>query len=320
MPLLIILVVLVILYTIIGILVHKFIFGKRFTLNPNTKTYTAEGLGLNKKEISFDVDGKQINGYIYKKDDYYRKDTLIIVCHGMWSTHLSYMQDIGYLCSEGYEVLSFDYTGTDISEGENLVGFGQSAKCLDKAIDYVQSLENYKERKIYVYGHSWGGYAVTNIVKFKPQIKGIIALAPAISLGGVLKGLLPKLLWPAIPVILLIDKIKTGKYGCLSAKRSLKEYKGKVFILHSVNDSMCKYKYTTEVLKKKYPNIDFYITNGKNHNPNYSISAISLMNEYFANLRKIPKEQLEDYMKNVDFLEMGELDEEVMSEIIKELE
>lgn len=319
MPLLIILVILTILYTTTGILIHKFIFRKRFALDPNMKTYTAEGLGLTKKEISFNVDQNIIRGFLYNKDDY-KEDTLIIVCHGMWSTHLSYMQDIGYLCENGYQVLSFDYTGTDISDGDNIVGFGQSVKCLDKAIDYVQSLDEFKKRKIYVYGHSWGGYAVTNIVKFKPEIDGVIALAPAISFGRVLKGLLPKLLWPVIPVILMIDKIKTGKYGCLSAKRNLKGYKGKVFILHSVNDSLCKYKYTTEVLKKKYPNIKYYVTNGKGHNPNYSINAISLMNEYFANLKKLPKEEIPKYMQTVDYLAMGELDREVMSKIIEALE
>lgn len=319
MPLLIILVVLMIFYMIAGILIHKFIFGKRFVLNSNTKTYTPEGLGLNKKEISFDVDGNLINGFIYSKGTT-KSDSLIIVCHGMWSTHLSYMQDIGYLCDKGYEVLSFDYTGTDISEGINIVGFGESAKCLDKAIDYILTMDQYKERKIYVYGHSWGGYAATNIVKFKPQITGIIALAPAISFGRVLKGLLPKILWPAIPIILVVDRIKTQKYGCLTAKRSLKGYKGKVFILHSANDSMCKYKYTTEVLKKKYPNLKYYITNGKNHNPNYSINAISLMNEYFTNLKKLSKDDLSEYMKSVDYLAMGELDEEVMERIIKFIE
>ena len=253
MPLLIILIILIILYIIIGVYLHYSIFKNRFSLDSFVKTYTKEQYNLLSKEIEVDVDGSKVRGFIYNKETY-KDDTLIIVCHGMWCTHKSYMQDIGYFCENGYQVLSFDYIGTDLSDGDSLIGFGQNVKCLDNVIKYVKEDETLKNKKIYLYGHSWGGHAVTNVVKFQPSVEGIIALAPATSFAKVLKGMTPFFLWPSILIIILIEKIKLGKYGALNAKRSLKKYESNYFdhteILHNesaINDDI--YKKTQESIK-----------------------------------------------------------------------
>ena len=80
----------------------------------------------------------------------------------MLSDQNSYLQDIEYFCRNNYQVFGFDYIGVSSSTGKNIKGLGNSLKSLDIVISYLKL--NYPNKDIYVVGHSWGGYATTNIV------------------------------------------------------------------------------------------------------------------------------------------------------------
>ena len=228
------------------------------------------------------------------------------------------MQDIEYLCRAGYYVLGFDYTGTDLSDGKKLKGLAQGVKSLSYAIDFIQKESDFKNADIYVVGHSWGGFSTLNVIKYHPEIRGIVAMSPFVSIFQLLKGMLPKKLYWLIPFVLGIEFISCGRYALVNAKRSLHNYQGKALIIHSKDDPMVNYNLNTEILQKKCLNkkVKYYIVDGKGHNPNYTKEAIQALQEYSLKLRTLSKEETITYKKSVDFHKLGELDTEVMNDIV----
>ncbi len=299
--------------------VHSKTYGGRHKRDPLVEQYTPQGLSLELEPVEFKLGKDTLRGALYSPmGKEVKRDKIVVFAHGMWSDHGSYMQEIGYIANSGFLVLGFDYTATSSSDGKSLRGFGQSLKCLDAAVKFVKSREDLKGRKIYVVGHSWGGYAVTNIVKFHPDIAGVVAIAPATEFSAVIKTLLPKRLAMLIPFAELIDFLKTGKYANLDGTKSLEKYKGRVFIIHSKDDNFCNFELTSAKAVKalRGDNYKFYITEGRFHNPHYSTEAIELLKKYHVGLKELPPEKLDEFKKSFDFLKMGELDPYVMDMII----
>lgn len=296
---------------------HTKLFGRRYTPDPLIRYYTREEFGLSAAAVEFPCGKYSLKGFIYSYDNALT-DKLIVFAHGMWSSTRAYMQDIEYLCRKGYRVLGFDYTGTDLSEGKRLKGLAQGVRSLSAALNYIQSQPEYHNVKIYVVGHSWGGFSTLNVVKYHPEVEGIVALAPFVSIPKVLKGMLPKGLYWMIPFVLAVEFIHCGKTAFVNAQRSLRSYPGKVLIIHSEDDPMVSYAYNTAELKKKClnPRISYYITAGKRHNPQYTAEAVQALQEYSLRLQGLSPQEAEEFKKNTDYHELGRLDCEVMDRIV----
>ena len=301
------------------LIVYKKMFGYHFEHDPLVTTYSPEKVGVTSIPVEIDLNGQTIRGCIYTpKDKMTDASSLIILCHGMWSSHRSYMQEVGYLCSHGYEVLAFDYIGTATSDGKTLGGFGQSLRCLDRVVSYVKNDPKLSNRKIWVFGHSWGGYAASNIIKFHPDIHGIVAIAPAVSYEAVIRNVFPKGIHFLIPTAKLIDKIKTGRYANQNAVKSLSKYNGKAIFLHSEDDPMCPYTTTTGAIKKKYGSkFDYVVLRDKGHHPQYTYDGLKLMAEYNKALKSaVSEDEKADLKRSTNFLAIGALDGTVMEKII----
>lgn len=311
----IVLIVILFVLFIIALLIHNSMFKKRYKPDPLITLYKKEEFDLISEDIEFICGKDTLRGSLYYKDGY-DNNTIVVFCHGMWSSIESYMQDIGYICQNGFLVLGFDYTGTNKSDGKNTKGFGQSVKCADSAINYIKSNPKLKDKNIYVIGHSWGGFAACNIPYYHPDIKKVVAMAPFVSITQLFKGMLSKKLWILIPFIKLVDMIKVGSYSLRSSLKTFENYKGKVMIVHSKNDHMVNYNRHTMLVLNKFKDIESIISDNKYHNPNYSDKAISIMLEYSTKTKELKNEELKNYKKNFDYHTMGELDNEVMDKII----
>lgn len=308
---------------VLALFISKKMFGYRFSHDPLVITYSPEKLGLESVPLEVELGGETVRGAIYSKCSKEKNsDVIVIVCHGMWSSHRSYMQDIGYICDAGYEVIGFDYIGTSLSDGKCLGGFGQSLRCLDAVVRYVKSSEELSKRKIVVYGHSWGGYAATNIVKFHPDIAAVIAVAPATSFEAVAKNMFPRAIHFILPAAKLTDRIRMGKFANQRADKSLEGYSGRVLIIHSEDDPMCPYRSTTGIVKEKFTDDNFtYISVAdKGHNPHYTYAGLSLLREYSKTVSSLKTdEEKRNYKKSTDFLAMGELDPDIMDGVVDEI-
>ena len=300
---------------------HDKFFNYHYEADPDIPLYTAEEFNVSKDKVEF-KDGKNtLRGYLYHKGDYDDKK-IIIYAHGMFSNHNAYMQDICYFAERGYLVLGFNYLGVSDSDGKNLKAFGSSIEGVDAAINYVKSQDDLKDKDIYVVGHSWGCFATCNIVKFHPEIKGIAALAPFVSVYKIVRCSLPKAIRFITPMVTLIDFVCGGKYSRCNSIKSLNGYKGKALLIQSTDDLVVNYdKAGVGLIKNKATNknIIYQIEENKGHQPHYTLDGIKLMHEYEAKARTLSGENLKNYKHSCDFHKMGELDSRVMDLIINKI-
>ena len=294
--------------------IHGKMFNKRYT-PLDIDSYTAEEFKLDSKKLEVNYKGKVIRGYFYSLGDY-DKNKLVIFAHGMDSSKESYIQEIAYLASKGFLVLGFDYFGTNESDGK-LMGFGNSLKSLDLVIDYIKNSEEYKNKELYVIGHSWGGYATLNIVKYHKDIKGIVAMAPAVSLYKIFRGSYLKQNVIVTLLILLVEYCKLGKYSLCNGAKSLKKYNGKIMVVQSKNDSVVSFKSSLGYVKDNIGNkAEYIVMEDRFHNPDYKKEAVDKLMKFYGEMGKCKKEDLPELFKKQDFRAMGELDPEVMDKIV----
>lgn len=309
-------VALIILYLIFSFALLKPIFGKRWDPNGIVKYYTIEEFaGLTATPFQMLYRKKKLRGFFYAYPEC-NSHQLLVFAHGMWGSHKAYLQEIEALCRAGWQVLGFDYYGTDLSEGKTLRGLGSSLACLDAVIKELKNI--YPEKKVFVFGHSWGGFAAGGIAKYHPNLGGIVSMSGFVSLSRAYRSLLPKWMWFLIPGLQFLDFIKCGKYSYVNTKRVLQKTTVSTLILHSKDDKMVHFTKNACYLQQKLhnPNVQFVIVEGKNHNPDYSLEAIAYTKEVYAKKSELSKEEWQSYFVHVNFHKMGELDEKVISQII----
>ena len=289
-------------------------FNKRFT-PLNIDSYTKEEFNLKTKRIEINHKGKYIRGYLYFYGNY-DKNKIIVFAHGMDSSKESYIQEIQYLAKSGYLVLGFDYFGTNESDGV-LKGFSNSLYSLDIVINYIKNDDELKNMEIYVIGHSWGGYATLNITKFHNDIKKIIALAPAISFNMMLKDDKLKMNLLLRLIVLLIEKIKFGKYYINNTIKNIDKYNGKIMVIQSEDDPIVSFNSSLNYIKNNTKKESEYgVVNDRCHNPDYKIEAVKKLMKFYDDFSKCKKEELNDLFAKCDFRAMGELDSMIMNYII----
>lgn len=310
-------ILIVVLFLILGMsfFLYNKAFGSRFECDPLVKYYTAEEFGLEERSVDFYCKKIKLKGYFYS----YTKtnsNKIVIFCHGMWSSHKAYIQDIEYLCRNGFQVFTYDCIGTDESEGKSIGCLSNGVKSLDAAVNYIKDLNAYSE--ISCVGHSWGGYSVLGISKLHEDIKSIVAISPFYSIPKQLQGMLPKALWIFIPFVWLFEVLRCGAYALGSVKKGLNNYRGKILIVHSMDDPMVKYETSTKRMEKSCKNsgVSFLIVEDKLHNPQYTKQSVVLLKEYSLKLRGLAKEEADNLKRNTDFHALGKLDSEVMNKIV----
>ena len=316
-------VVLFVLLCLIGFtfFAHRWMFNHRFKPEDAQIEFIKKYSDLEVKEVSFDMEGVTLKGYLYNYGKY-DLDKIIMFCHGMWSSQRSYIHIISYLAHKGYQVFGFDYEGLDTSEGKTIRGFGNSLRCSDYAIRFIKEYEDTKGRDIYVVGHSWGGYATSNIAGIHKDIKGVVPISAVIGISHLMKGLLPKpLRWLAY-VFQCVDSLKCGKYSYYNAIESLKEYEGKVLFIHSKDDEVVRIDFSTEYIQKysKNSNIEYLILEGKKHQPHFTKESAAIIYNYNQELKKLPKEEQERLKNERNFLELAVIDPETLDIIVELIE
>lgn len=242
--------------------------------------------GLKAEPYSFKSDNHTLNGYFYHYDKY-NQNIIVIFCHGIGGGHSSYLKEVNELAKLGYLVLAYDNTGCVSSEGDSIYGLSQSLKDLDFAIQSLKEKEEYKNKKIYVVGHSWGGFAASNINNFH-RVDKVVAISPFISLSAEYHCIFKGLLGIIVPSIIKEEIKAVGKWANSSAITALNKENTSALIIHSKDDQTVLYKQNTGVLQKKIknPQVQFHIVDGYRHHPQYTKEASDYFNEVFLGFDK----------------------------------
>ena len=286
--------------------------------------------GLLRREYSVkNQNGHTLRGYFY----YYegcREDSLVVFEHGMGVGHRAYMREIVTLCKRGYPVYSYDHTGCTESEGEHIRGFSGSLADLDAVITSLLSLSDLAGKKISVVGHSWGGFSTMNIGVLHKELHSLVAISGFSSVKDIQKQVVPFFLRPFINGLYEIEKKENPSYATVCSACSLSKTDAKVLIIHSDDDKTVSSKKHFETLRKALigkDNIEFLKVIGKDHNPNYTMDAVSYKNSYMNDLKSAKKSgrlETEDQKKlfnsKYDFVRMTEQDEEIWNKIFETIE
>lgn len=297
----------------VSIYMYNQYFGIRYeTYKPlSFKVEDFPGLQRTKYEFTSN-NGQKLIGYNY----YHSNDNIkgiILFAHGFGGGgHNSYMDCANYFAKNGYYVFAFDCTGNDESDGKKVNGLPQGVIDLNYAISFVEEKEEFKGLPIMLFGHSWGGYSVTNVLKYHPEVKAVVSLAGFNRSSDLIKSQGEELVGNVInvfmPYINIYEKIKFGKYASNTSMKAFENTNANIMIIHSKDDDTVQKKFGYDIYYEKYnnsPNFTFILFEDKGHN--------QLMNSDFAIEYK---KQFNDKMK--EYFNGSEITQEVKEKYIND--
>ncbi len=160
------------------------------------------------------------------------------------------------LQKNGYYVFAYDATAMDKSEGEGLGGVPQGVIDLDHAISFVESESDIPDLPIVLFGHSWGGYCVSSVLTFHPEIKAVIECSgfdrssDMFESGG--KSQAGSVIYTMTPFIRIHEYFKYGKYAKNTAMDGFDATDANIMIVHSADDDVIGIEYGLDKYYEKY--------------------------------------------------------------------
>ncbi len=282
--------------------IYEGVFNMRFETPNYLKMSPSDFEGLDYERCEFESD-LTLTGYKYSREEVLKKG-VIVIAHGYGDGgHNKYLPYIDKFTKNGFYVFAYDAQGNDQSEGKSVTGFPQGIIDLDNAIDYAQSIEEYKNLPFLLFGHSWGAYSAGNVLNHHPEIKGAVLVAGFNESEDMLAQYPRKVLGVLVDAFLLpyvsfYETIKFGKdYASITAVDGMEKTDAKILIVHSEDDGRVPIEYGYDIYYDEFSENDrfeFKHYENKGHiNMLFSDEAISyresLENGYKSYLKEIGK-------------------------------
>ena len=282
-------------------------------------------------EIEFESGENILKGYMYGEKN---NKGLIVISHGLGLGAENYLAATMYFVDHGWRVFTFDNTGTHDSEGKSTMGPTQSLLDLKAALTTIRSNNELDNSKIMLYGHSWGGFAVTAILKDTVDIAGVVSIAGFNSSIELLKeqadiqlGMISPMEYP---FLWIYQNMIFGDMVEVTATDGINSTDTPVMIIHGVNDKAISYDGASIISHQSEitnPNIIYKTCSEKNHDEHSNAFKSDAAVEYtkVKNLEykelyhrydgEIPDEIREKYYQGVDRFQTSEVDVDLMNEI-----
>ena len=328
-------------------------FCQRFTSYEPKLLYVEDFDGLSRVRYDFKSNkGQQLAGYWYsysedKNQIEENKKGIVVLAHGFGGGgHNSYMDVIYIFAKNGYYVFAYDATGNDDSEGlgkKGVVGgLPQGVIDLNYAISFVEDSGNFPKLPVMLFGHSWGGYSVSSVLKYHPEVKAVAEVAGFNNSTGMFiaggKDLAGSLVYCMLPFYVIFETIKYGKYASASGVKGFAATNAKIMIIHSMNDTTVPPEYGYSIYYKKFagdPRFTFLSNENMGHsnilrsqvgqnyikdfNKKFDEDFSKMDNDYKAkeNKERFEKDKAEYLHKNLDrYIYSHSANEELLLQII----
>ena len=269
--------------------------------------------------------GHDLKGFFYHYDDPI-PGRLLVFDHGLGNGHRAYMKEIVMLAKAGFLVFSYDHTGCMTSGGPDTQGFAQSLNDLDHCLKALKAEPALADRTISVMGHSWGGFSTMNICALHPDITHVVSMSGFVSVEIMLEQVISGVVKAYRPVMMELERRTNPDYVDFDARRSLWHSKSKVLLIYSENDSVVHKAFHFDRLRDALntrPNIRFLLVENKDHNPNYTVDAVTYKNAFFKDFSKalkrkklVTQQQQKEFMAQYDWNRMTAQDEAVWTQIV----
>lgn len=266
-------------YLLLTLLYSTFIYfmiqkkmGRRTDKNPLLSYYTADDYdGLNATSFAFKNDrGVILNGKHYDRSGT-RKDEVIVFFHGYGAGHEAYTTLINDLITvTKRSVITFDYTGCDLSEGDKIPNTLQALADGHLFLRYIQSKEEFRNKKLILIGHSWGGFVATNLLPYNKD-KNILKV---VSINGITDfSLLYKNSARApyifIPLNNFLNAFRYKEFAFSTTRKSIKNTTVPHLILHGLKDDSVPFSpYISSLILQSdaHKMIKFHFGDARYHN------------------------------------------------------
>lgn len=145
-------------YLLISMVLTKVVYDHTFVRYDDQPTIPSALTQLtdSRQAISFDSGENTLQGYLYPA----KGDGLIVLAPGYRASCHEYLWQIRHLTEKGWGVFCYDPTGSCESEGDSAIGFSQAIYDLCAALDTIEANGRFGYKRLYLFGHSRGAYAV----------------------------------------------------------------------------------------------------------------------------------------------------------------
>lgn len=229
---------------VLTVIIYNDNFGGRFETAEWLAWSVSDFEGLEVEECTFPSNkGQLLAGYKYSKPEQEVRG-VVVISHGFGGGgHNNYMPIVDYFASNGYLAFGYDATACDKSEGDAVGGLPQGVIDLDYALDYVKQVDEYRDLPIVLFGHSWGGYSIANVLNCHPDVSAEVIVAGfdrsadlVEQWGESMVGKVAIKLF--MPYARLYEKLKFGEYATYSALDGFANSDAGVMVLASKDDKV----------------------------------------------------------------------------------
>jgi hypothetical protein len=270
---------------ILSVKIYNQNFNSRFESYEPLMLHVDDFEGLQRAQYQFPSDqGQLLTGYLYSAGDNQRG--IVVVAHGFGGGgHNSKMDCANYFAQNGYYVFAYDATGNDESEGDGVGGLPQGVIDLDYAVSFVEESGNFPDLPVVLFGHSWGGYCVCNVLTYHPEVKAVIECSGFNSSSDLIEAYGKKqvgdVVYLMLPFVKLYEYIKYGKYASNTALDGFEASEADIMIVHSADDDVVPIEYGYDIYYDKYKHDSrFSFIRLENNGHNYVYDDMTYINEF----------------------------------------
>lgn len=284
-----------------------------------------------REEVSFMSGRNTLKGWIYGADN---DKGLVVVAHGIGGGHENYIDEIVWFADKGWRVFAYDATGSCESEGDGTMGLPQSALDLDCALTFAENDSRLSGLPVFLFGHSWGGYAVTAVLNFDHDVVASASVSgyaePMEMITEFAEGMMGNMAYAVYPFMWIYNKVLFGQYSDLSAVDGINSSGIPVLIMHGTGDTMIGYDSSSIISKRDEitnPNVQYLTFTDEDRNGHNNIfyskevlEYIDTLNEDYEELYnsydgEIPDEVKENWYASVDKELANGINEDMMNSV-----
>lgn len=282
--------------------------------------------------MTFNSGENELQGYLYGADN---TKGLVVISHGLGGGAESYLTETVYFVDHGYQVFAYDNTGCHESEGENCVGLVQSAIDLDAALTFIEGEARFNDLPVLLYGHSWGGYAVTAVFNYEHDVTAAVSVAgfndPMTMIMEWGKNMMGAFINVEYPYIYLYQRMIFGDKIEMTAVDGINNTDTPILIIHGSEDETIGFDSSATIAYKDEitnPNVQYKICDKEKQNDHNhlftDIDAIEYydeLNEIYNDLYEqydgeIPDDVRNEFYAGVDKDRVNVMDEEFMQDVL----
>ncbi|NLO15954.1 MAG: alpha/beta hydrolase [Clostridiales bacterium] len=328
----------IVIFSLISMIIVAFVYNGQFPRYDRPDKTVSASLNYGdiqarypRRLVNFESGNNRLQAYVYDSN---QAKGLVVVAHGLGGGADSYLPQIAFFVDQGWRVFSYDSTGSFDSEGKTTKGFPQALIDLDAALTYIAAQKELAALPVLLFGHSWGAYAVANILHYDHDIAGVAAVSgPNSAMEMIMeqgRSMMGGFIDIQYPYLLLYQRILFGEAASLIAVDAINRTDIPVLIVHGTEDDLVAYDGSSIISKMNAitnPHARALSLSEPGHSGHSNLFRSDAATKYVEEINaaylelydryehNIPHEVDQDFYSGIDRFLAQEIDRELMDQI-----